>query len=103
VATQDYEKVIGQLEALAASDGSTLNPTAIAALKESTQTIDAAIAESRTALTQNPGSEAARESLLEALRRKVGVLQATVSLMNEMRKGNQAGVAAAAAEFGKKS
>jgi hypothetical protein len=31
------------------------------------------------------------------------VLQATVTLMNEMRKGNQAGAAEAAAAFGRKS
>jgi len=72
-------------------------------LRQNIQTIDVAIAESRTALSKNPGSEPARASLFEALRRKVGVLQATVTLMNEMRKGNQAGAAAAAAVFGKKS
>ena len=103
MATQHYEKAIAQLEALAAADGNALDPVASASLKQSIQTIDRAIEESRTALLQDPGSEPARESLFEALRRKVGVLQATVSLMNEMRKGNQAGVAAAAAEFGKKS
>ena len=103
MATKHYENAIAQLEALAAADGGKLDPVVSASLKESIQTIDRAIAESRTALQQDPGSEPARESLFEALRRKVGVLQATVSLMNEMRKGNQAGVAAAAAEFGKKS
>jgi hypothetical protein len=32
----------------------------------------------------------AQESLFEAFRRKVGLLQDTVALINEMRKGNQA-------------
>jgi hypothetical protein len=104
MATAHYEKAIGQLEALAQSSGSTLDATAAATLRDSLKTIDQAIAESRTALTQDPGSEPARDSLFEALRRKVVVLQATVSLMNEMRKGNQAGAAqAAAVAFGKTS
>ena len=59
--------------------------------------------ESRMALASNPESEPARESLFEALRRKVGVLQATVSLMNQMRQGNPAGAADAAAGLGRKS
>ena len=64
--------------------------------------IDQAIVESRAALTNDPESQPARESLFEALRRKVGVLQATVTLMNEMRQGNQAGAAEAAAGLNKK-
>ena len=58
---------------------------------------------SREALNVNPGSEPARDSLFEALRQKVGVLQATVTLMNEMRKGNQDGAARVAAGLGRKS
>ena len=72
-------------------------------LRQNIQTVNAAIDESRTALVQNPGSQTARDSLFEALRRKVVVLQATVNLMNEMRKGNQTGAVEAAAVFGKKS
>lgn len=103
LATQHYDKAITQLEALAKSDAGTLDPAVAKTLQQNIQTIDQAIAESRTALTQDPGSEPARESLFEALRRKVVVLQATVTLMNEMRKGNQAGAAEAAAAFSKKS
>jgi len=102
-ATEHYEKAVAELEALAKSDATALDPAIAATLKQNIQTIDVAIAESRTALSKNPGSEPARASLFEALRRKVGVLQATVTLMNEMRKGNQAGAAEAAAAFGKKS
>ena len=72
-------------------------------LRQNIKTINAAIEESRTALVQNPGNDPARDSLFEALRRKVVVLQATVNLMNEMRKGNQAGAVEAAAAFAKKS
>ena len=55
--------------------------------------IDQAIRESRTALESQPTSELAQESLFEAFRRKVALLQDTISLINEMRKGNQAGAA----------
>jgi len=103
LATEHYENAVAELEALAKADAGTLDPDVAATLRQNIQTIDVAIAESRTALSKNPGSEPARASLFEALRRKVGVLQATVTLMNEMRKGNQAGAAAAAAVFGKKS
>jgi hypothetical protein len=70
-------------------------------LQKNLSTIDRAIADSRAALNTNPESEPARDSLFEALRRKVGVLQATVTLMNEMRNGNQDGAARAAAGIGK--
>jgi hypothetical protein len=103
VATRDYEKVFAQLDALAKSDGAPLDPAMTKKLQQNMQVIDKAIAESRDALTADPGSEPARESLFEALRKKMVVLQATVTLMNEMRKGNQAGAAEAAAAFGRKS
>jgi hypothetical protein len=101
-ATAHYEKAVAQLEEMAKSDAAALDPAIATTLQQNLQTIDVAIAESRTALSTNPGSEPARASLFEALRRKVGVLQATVTLMNEMRKGNQAGAAEAAAAIGKK-
>ena len=50
-------------------------------------------AESRAALKSEPQSTVARDSLFNALRRKVAVLQDTISLMNEMRKGDAAGAA----------
>ena len=103
LAMQHYEKAISELEVLARSDSDALDPTVAATLAQNVSTINTAIEESREALKQNPGSEPARESLFEALRRKVGVLQATVNLMNEMRKGNQVGAVQAAAAFGKKS
>jgi anti-sigma factor RsiW len=102
LAMQHYERAIVQLETLAKADADALDPAVRTTLTESIATIDHAISESRSALTQNPGSTPARESLFEALRRKVVVLQATVTLMNEMRKGNQAGAAEAAAAVGNK-
>ena len=40
-----------------------------------------------------PDSRLAQESLFDAFRRKVALLQDTIALMNEMRKGNEAGTA----------
>jgi len=102
LATKHYENAITELEALSQSDSGTLDPTVTKTLQQNIQIIDQAIAASRGALAQDPGNEPARESLFEALRRKVSVLQATVTLMNEMRKGNQAGAAEAVAAFGNK-
>jgi anti-sigma factor RsiW len=55
--------------------------------------LDQAIAESSDALQKEPQNVAARNSLFDALQRKISLLQDTITLMNEMRKGNAAGVA----------
>ena len=102
LAMQHYERAIAELEQLAKTDQDALDPAVRTTLTQNIQLIDQAIAESRGALTKDPGSEPARESLFGALRRKIGVLQTTVTLMNEMRKGNQSGAAEAAAALGKK-
>lgn len=52
--------------------------------------IDQAIGESRAALRDQPANLPAQESLFEAFKSKVALLQDTVALVNEMRKGNQA-------------
>jgi hypothetical protein len=102
LATQHYEKAIGQLDALAKSSGGALDPAIAQVLQQNLAAVDKAIDESRGAVKTSPDNVTARESLIEALRRKVDVLQATVSLMNEIRKGDQAGAAQAAAALGKK-
>ena len=102
LAMQHYENAIGELETLARTNDGSLDPAMAAALQANIRAIDRAIAESRDALADSPDSQPARESLFEALRRKVGVLQATVTLMNEMRQGNPAGAAEAAAGLSKK-
>jgi anti-sigma factor RsiW len=103
LAMQHYEKAIAELQAMAQADDDPVDLAVATQLRDNIRMIDAAIAESRQAVQSDPASEPARESLFEALRQKVIVLQATVTLMNEMRKGNQAGAAEAAAAFGKKS
>ena len=61
-----------------------------AVLQKNLQVIDRAIGESRAALKSQPASSDAQDSLFDAMRTKVAVLQQTVELINEMRKGNQA-------------
>ena len=102
-AKESLESAIKKLEPLVKEGRDRLGPVDAATLMSSIEKIDGAIAESQTALGQAPQSAPARESLFEALKTKVGVLQATLNLMNEMRKGDQAAAAEAAAAFGKKS
>ena len=100
-AEAEYEKAIAQLEQLVKSGDQSVSAAAVATLQTSLRTIDLAIADSRAALNTNPESQPARTSLFEALRNKVNVLQHTVVLMNEMRKGDASGAAEAAAGLGK--
>jgi hypothetical protein len=92
-----YQNAIGRLEKVAQLDATTgettIDPQTVATLQRSLSVIDEAIAESRTALRTEPQSAPARDSLFDALKRKVALLQDTVVLMNEMRKGNAAGAA----------
>jgi anti-sigma factor RsiW len=85
-----YQKAIDGLEAIARADTGELDPQVAAVLQKNLQVIDQAIGESRAALRVQPASAPAQESLFEAMRNKVALLQQTVELINEMRKGNQA-------------
>lgn len=89
-ATAHYEKAIQQLEQIARSDDGTLDPQLAAVFQKNLQVIDQAIGESRAALQTQPASAAVQENLFDALRSKVALLQQTVELINEMRKGNPA-------------
>ena len=93
VAETHYQSAIVKLEQAAKANDGTIDAQTAAVLRTNLQVIDEAIAESRTALQQQPQSQPARDSLFEALRRKVSLLQDTIALMNEMRKGNSAGAA----------
>jgi hypothetical protein len=72
-----------------------LDPVVAGTLRTNLTVLNRAIAESRQALADDPGSVPARDSLFEALRQKVVLLQSTVTLINEMRKGNPEGAVAA--------
>ena len=55
--------------------------------------IEHVIGQSRAALASEPTDTLARQSLFEALHSKLALLQDMVTLINEMRKGNQEGAA----------
>ena len=88
-ATEHYERAIQQLEQIARTDDGTLDPQVAAVFQKNLQVIDQAIGESRAALQTQPASADVQESLFDAMRSKVALLQQTVELINEMRKGNQ--------------
>jgi putative zinc finger protein len=93
LAEQHYQNAIARLEEAAKSDSNAIDPQTAAMLQKNLQLIDQAIAESRAALRSEPQSAQARDSLFEALRKKVTVLQDTIALMNHMRMGDAAGAA----------
>jgi hypothetical protein len=93
LAEEHYVRAIAGLEVIAKAERSELDPQTAEVLQANLRVIDAAIGESRAALQTEPSSEVARNSLFEGLRRKVTLLQDTIALINEMRKGNQEGAA----------
>jgi anti-sigma-K factor RskA len=90
-AESHYEKAIKGLEQITSSEQNTLDPGTAATLQKNLAVIDQAISESRAALHVQPDSEPAQQSLLDSFKTKVALLQDTVALINEMRKGNEAG------------
>lgn len=92
-AADHYDKAIQSLEQVANASDSPLDTATMATVKANLDVIDRAIDESRAALKAQPESQVAQQSLFEAFRRKVSLLQDTIALMNELRKGNQAGAA----------
>ena len=89
-AEKHYQKAIDDLQTIASKDNGELDPQLAAVLQKNLTVIDQAITESRAALKAQPSSTNAQEGLFDALRSKVALLQQTVELINEMRKGNQA-------------
>jgi hypothetical protein len=92
-AEDHYEKAIKGLEQIANAEQSVFDPRTAATLQKNLSVIDQAISESRAALRAEPASEPAQQSLLESFKAKMALLQDTVALINEMRKGNDAGAA----------
>jgi anti-sigma factor RsiW len=89
-AERHYQKAIDDLQTIANKDTGELDPQVASVLQKNLTVIDQAITESRTALRMQPSSANAQSGLFDALRSKVALLQQTVELINEMRKGNQA-------------
>jgi anti-sigma factor RsiW len=92
-AEEHYTKAITGLEQITRTEQGALDPGTAATLQKNLAVIDQAISESRAALQTQPASEPAQESLVENFKAKIGLLQDTVALINEMRKGNEAGAA----------
>lgn len=90
-AEQLYAQAIARLEKAADEQKGLLAPEVAAALDKNIDVLDEAIDESRSAVRAQPQSVVARESLFEALRRKVTLLSNTISLVSEISRGNQAG------------
>jgi anti-sigma factor RsiW len=89
-AERHYQKAIDDLQTIANKDTGELDPQVAAVLQKNLTVIDQAISESRDALKAQPANASAQSGLFEGLRTKVALLQQTVELINEMRKGNQA-------------
>lgn len=92
-AEEHYEKAIQGLETIANSEKGALDPQTAATMQKNLAVIDQAIGESRAALKAQPASAPAQQSLLESFKAKLALLEDTVALINEMRKGNDAGAA----------
>lgn len=86
-AEQHYQNAITGLERIANSETSSLDPQIAATLEKNLAVVDQAISESRAALKSRPTSEPAQESLLESFKAKIALLQDTIALVNEMRRG----------------
>jgi hypothetical protein len=92
-AQKQMELAITHMEQITKANTQALDSKTAATLEKNLGIIDQAIAENRAAVTSEPSSVAARGRLFETLKQKVSLLQDTIALMNEMRKGNNAGAA----------
>jgi anti-sigma factor RsiW len=93
LAEEHYSNAIAGLDAIAQAEDSALDPDTADILQANLTVIDTAIGESRAALQADPSNTLAQDSLFSALQSKVSLLQNTIALINEMRKGNDAGAA----------
>jgi anti-sigma factor RsiW len=92
-AQAQFQTAIGHLEQIAKANRQALDPRTAETIDRNLAITDMAIADSTAAVRAEPTSVAARDALFDALRQKVALLQDTISLINEMRKGNNAGAA----------
>jgi len=93
LAEMQYTNAIAGLESITKSQQAALDMETADVLQANLTVIDGAITESRAALQTEPNNQAAQESLFDALRSKLELLQDVVALINEMRKGNPEGAA----------
>ena len=86
--TEQVMTEISNLEGIVRADEATR-----AVYQASGALIDNAIDQTSAALQREPSNVLAQQSLFEALRSKLALLQEMIALINEMRKGNQEGAA----------
>lgn len=86
-AESHYDKAIVGLEQIIAQNDEVLPREVASVLNQNLDLIENAIGESRQAIAAEPQSVAAQGSLLQALRSKLTLLQNTILLINEVRKG----------------
>jgi anti-sigma factor RsiW len=86
-----YISAIASLEELTSVERATLEPAMVDVLDTGMTIIDTAIDQSRAALVVEPDSQIAQDSLFQALRNKVALLQGTLTLVDEVRRGDQDG------------
>lgn len=91
-AEQLYTRAIAGLEQAALASRESLEPHVVATLDRNLEVIDEAIGESRAAVQREPQSVVARESLFDALKKKVTLLQDTIAIVSDISSGNPAGV-----------
>jgi anti-sigma factor RsiW len=92
-ATQALDTEIAHLQGIVNAGSEVLPGETKAAYQENGAAIEHAIGQNRAALENEPSNNLAQQSLFEALRSKLALLQDMVALINEMRKGNQEGAA----------
>ena len=93
LAEQQYTNAIAGLEQITTQESQSLDDETAGVLRVNLTAIDTAIGESRAAVETEPENEVAAASFLDALGRKLALLQDAVALINEMRKGNPEGAA----------
>ncbi len=96
-----YARAIQALQQAANEGRAALDPQTMAVLDKNNSVLDQAIQDSQAVVRAHPTSEFAQSSLLDALQRKVNLLRDTLALINEMRKGDQAGTARIVGSMGK--
>jgi hypothetical protein len=84
-AASDYASAITSLERIANSNVDALGAPTAGVVRDNLAVLDTAIRESQQAFDTNPANDVARDSLLDALRTKVSLLQDTVALINDVR------------------
>jgi anti-sigma factor RsiW len=92
-AAQALDSEIGHLEGIVNAGAAVLPGETKTAYQVNDAAIEHVIGQSRAALASEPTDNLAQQSLFEALRSKLALLEDMVTLINEMRKGNQEGAA----------